>query len=97
MIGDLIRQVRDLSLDLRPSMLDDLGLLPALKSYLKRYSSRTGIKAKFNNRGIRKRFAPAVETAVYRIVQEALTNVARHAGVSEARVSLYSNRERILL
>jgi signal transduction histidine kinase len=90
LIDDLITRVRGLSLDLRPSMLDDLGLLPTLLWHLERYTSTTGVKVSFDHHGVDgKRFEPQVETAAYRIVQEALTNVARHARVDHARVSIW--------
>jgi signal transduction histidine kinase len=88
--------VRDLSLWLRPTMLDDLGLLPALVWQLRRYTEQTGIHVAFEHRGLERRFQPAeVETAAYRIVQEALTNVARHAGVGEAVVRIWLDRGRL--
>lgn len=84
----LLEQVRNLSLDLRPTMLDDFGLLPALKWHFDRYRSRTGIRVAFHQRGVKQRFEPRIETAIYRVIQESLTNVARHARVTEAAVSL---------
>ncbi len=86
LVDDLIVRVRDLSLDLRPAMLDDLGLLPALLWLFERFSKQTNLEIDFHHSGVNRRFQHDVETAAYRIVQEALTNVARHAGVSQARV-----------
>jgi len=75
---DLVARVRNLSLDLRPSMLDDLGLVPALLWQFERYSAQTHIQVRFTQSGLEdRRFGLHVETAAYRIVQEALTNVAR--------------------
>jgi signal transduction histidine kinase len=80
-VNDLIGRVRDLSLELRPAMLDDFGLLAALRWHFNRYTSQVNIKVDFKHTGLEaRRFAPEIETAAYRIVQEALTNVARHAG-----------------
>jgi signal transduction histidine kinase len=85
--GELIDRVSSISLDLRPPMLDDLGLLPALLWFMDRYTSRTGIHVDFLHTNLQdQRFASVVETAVYRLAQEALTNVARHANVSKAKV-----------
>jgi PAS domain S-box-containing protein len=86
LVDDLVVQVRELSLDLRPAMLDDLGLLPALAWLTGRYAAQTGVRVNFEPRALDRRLPPAVETAAYRIVQEALTNVARHAGVDVASV-----------
>ena len=91
----LLQQVRDISLDLRPAMLDDLGLLPAIEWFLARYQTQTGVEVAFECSGSRKRYTPEIETAAYRIVQEALTNAARHAQVKEVRVRLYRERYRL--
>ena len=86
--SELLGRVREMSLDLRPAMLDDLGLLPALLWHFERYTAQTGVRVNFSHGGLERRFAPEVETAAYRIVQEALTNVARHARVREVTVHL---------
>lgn len=72
-------QVRDLSLLLRPAMLDDLGLEPALQSLLSSHSKRAGYAAMFRTDGWQGRLAPELEILCYRVAQEALTNVSRHA------------------
>jgi signal transduction histidine kinase len=98
LVNDLIRRVRGLSLDLRPSMLDDLGLLPTLLWHLDRYTSTTGVEVKLNHRGLEgKRLEPQVETAAYRIIQEALTNVARHARVKQAAVNVWRARDVLII
>jgi signal transduction histidine kinase len=83
---ELLRRVHDLSLDLRPAMLDDLGLQPALLWLTERYHEQTGVQVALMCLGLEGRLRSEVETAAYRIVQEALTNVARHAGVDCAAV-----------
>jgi signal transduction histidine kinase len=94
LINGLVALVRDLSLDLRPAMLDDLGLLPALLWHFDRYTAQTSVCVTFKHTGLEgRRFAPEIETAAYRIVQEALTNVARHAGVSEVAVRLWTDQD----
>jgi len=80
-VDELLNKVRQLSFDLRPAELDQLGLLPGLLAHFERYSQQTGALVNFKHQGVDGRFAPEVETTAYRIVQEALTNVARHAGV----------------
>ncbi len=87
-VSGLIEQIREMSLNLRPAMLDDIGLLPTLLWHFERYTKQTGIRVSFHHNGITKRLSPNVETAVYRIIQEALTNIARHAQVTEAFVKL---------
>ena len=91
LVDDLVTRVRDLSLDLRPAMLDDLGLLPALLWLIGRYSTQTSVRVRFEHSGLDRRFPADLETAAYRIVQEALTNVARHADVREATVRVWTN------
>ncbi len=93
LISDLITRVDALSLDLRPSMLDDLGLLPALLWHFERYEAQSGVHVHFKQSGLADtRFDSVVETAAYRIVQEALTNVARHAGVNTVWVRVVTDR-----
>jgi signal transduction histidine kinase len=88
LVTDLTARVRDLSADLRPSLLDVLGLLPALRSHFQRYTAQTGVRVTFAATGLDARLPPEVETVAYRVIQEGLTNVARHAGVGEAAVRL---------
>ncbi|MGH8067838.1 MAG: PAS domain S-box protein [Candidatus Entotheonellia bacterium] len=96
LVNDLIARVRDLSLALRPAMLDDLGLLPALLWLFERYSAQTNVQVDCKHVGLDgRRFGAAVETAAFRIVQEALTNVARHARVPGAMVRLWSDPNRL--
>ncbi|MGE3805478.1 MAG: PAS domain S-box protein, partial [Gemmataceae bacterium] len=89
LVQELAGRVRDLSLDLRPSMLDDdLGLLPALRFLCRRYATQTSIQVHLDWHGAETRFPSEQETAIYRIVQEALTNAARHACVKELTVEI---------
>lgn len=83
-----LQQVRNLSLDLRPSLLDDLGLVAALRWYVDRYSQRTEVQAEFVNHSYHTPLPANIETACFRIVQEALTNVTRHAKAEQVTVEL---------
>ena len=94
LINDLIERVRQLSINLRPQMLDDLGLMTALDWHLKRYQKQTGIAVQFRHTPMPERLEPGLETAIFRIVQEALTNVARHARVKEVTVRVWANAGR---
>ena len=86
---NLIAEVNALSVELRPRVLDDLGLIPGLLSLFNRFSTQTGVEIDFKHTGMeRKRLAPEIEISAYRIIQEALTNVVRHAGVKTASVRL---------
>lgn len=83
-----LRAVRNMSLDLRPSALDDLGLLPALRWYVKEYQQKCGIEAELSVSGLKERLPSEVETALYRMIQESLTNTAKHAHASQVWVTL---------
>src|SRR5579859_1928380 len=83
-----LRAVRNISLDLRPSALDDLGLLPALRWYVKQYQQKCGVEVDLTAYGLRERLPAEMETALYRIIQESLTNTAKHAHARHAWVTL---------
>jgi PAS domain S-box-containing protein len=95
LIDEALTRVRDLSSDLRPALLDHLGLLPAVRGLIDRYAAGTGVRVSFHHAGLDGRLPPDLETAAYRVVQEALTNVARHAGVKEAAVRLWVDAGRL--
>lgn len=84
----VLEQVRDLSLNLRPSMLDDLGLEPAMRWYTNRQASTAGLQAEFRADPMDSRLDPVIETACFRVAQEALTNVVRHAHARTVAVEM---------
>ncbi len=89
MAARALEDVRNLALELRPSTLDDKGLIPTLERYIHDYSQKFGIEVDFHARGFDGvRLPSQMETALYRIVQEALTNVARHAHADTVSVLL---------
>ncbi|MDE3076560.1 MAG: GAF domain-containing protein, partial [Chloroflexota bacterium] len=88
-VSTVLEEVHDLSLELRPSALDDAGLVPGISRYLKEYERRHGLATDCRVVGVDGlRLLPAAETAVFRIIQEALTNVARHGRASGVSVLL---------
>ena len=87
-VVDVIGQVREMSLNLRPGMLDDMGLLPTLQWHIERFTTQTHIQVDFHSDIAAGRFPAEVETAAYRIIQEALTNVARHAQAKHVFVGI---------
>lgn len=93
LVNELLTRTRELSLDLRPATLDHLGLHSALLRHLRHYSSQTNVRVDFRHEDLEgKRFSPELETAAFRIVQEALTNIARHSEASEAIVRIWVNQ-----
>jgi PAS domain S-box-containing protein len=84
----VLEQVHDISLNLRPSMLDDLGLEPTLRWYTDRQAALTGMQAEFHAKPLEQRLDPMIETECFRIAQEALTNVVRHAQAHKVTVEL---------
>jgi signal transduction histidine kinase len=94
----LTEQVRQLSLDLRPQVLDRYGLLVAVQWYIDRFQTTTGITVHLRAQDVeQQRFAAEVEIAAFRVVQEALTNIARYAGVREAWVKLLHDGSLLLV
>lgn len=97
LVDDLMTKVRAMSLDLRPSMLDDLGLLPALLWQFKRYTEQTGVRVNFRQTGLENRLNDELELAIFRVIQESLTNVARYAEVDQVTVILSCDENTIQL
>lgn len=85
-------EVRRISHDLRPGVLDDLGLGPALKSLCESFEARTGVPVEFRTVVFRNRLDIDAKTALFRIAQEALTNIERHAGASTVSVRVFGHR-----
>jgi PAS domain S-box-containing protein len=88
LVDGAIARMRDLAQDLRPPMLDELGLEAALRSHVDREARRAGLRAELDIRPLPRRFTPSLETTCFRVVQEALTNVIRHAGATSVRCRL---------
>lgn len=90
---ETLRSVRNLAAGLRPSVLDDLGLGPALEWQAREFSRRTGIPVQVQLEGLPPELPESYRTCVYRVAQEALTNCARHAEASEIRILLHTDAE----
>ena len=96
-IEHALQQVRALSVELRPSLLDDLGLIPALRWYVDRQAQRGGLSARFVADPLEARLIPELETVCYRIAQEALTNVVRYAQARRVEVELRQRQAELWL
>jgi PAS domain S-box-containing protein len=88
LLDNAITEARNISYDLRPSILDDFGLIPALEVFCDKYSMRTNIKTSFQSHNLEARLRNKIETVLYRITQEALNNVQKHAEATEVNVQL---------
>ena len=88
LVTNILHQVRSLSLTLRPSLLDDLGLVAALRWYIDQQVQRTGIGMQLVTAPLTPRFPTEVETVCFRVTQEALTNIVRHAQAQQVQVEL---------
>ncbi|MBI2755211.1 MAG: HAMP domain-containing sensor histidine kinase [Chloroflexi bacterium] len=94
-----IEAVRGLAVELRPTTLDNLGLVAALEAYTESYAQRMPLHVSFRAEGFNpraERLPPQVELVLYRVVQEALTNVAKHAGARHAAVELTRTRREVV-
>jgi PAS domain S-box-containing protein len=94
----LSQQIHDIATELRPTALSDLGLQTALQSFVERWEVRTGIKVDFQIGGLdQQRLSSVVETAVYRIVQEALTNIIKHANAHNVLLTLNRYSDQLIV
>ena len=92
-----LQETREMSRLLRPPVLDDLGLVPALSWLARSLEERAGLAVELHADGLDRRLPPDLETLIFRVAQEALTNVLKHAGVSRVRVALAPRDGRIVL
>ncbi|QHT59517.1 PAS domain S-box protein [Paenibacillus lycopersici] len=86
-VSSVMEEVRTLAWELRPSVLDDLGVVPAIRTYIENYTQHTAIQVDFVT-NLRKRLPAAIETTIYRVIQEALTNIGKYADVFQADVKV---------
>jgi signal transduction histidine kinase len=92
-----VNSIRNIALLLRPSMLDDLGLVPALEWQAREVSRRSGVKVKVAAENVSDSLPDALRTCIYRVVQETLNNVSRHSGAKSALVSVQQTEGSIVL
>jgi len=97
LVNQAMEELLNLARQLRPTALDDHGLLPAIETQLKRFSARTGVEVKLSTEGSPDTLPEDVQTAVYRILQEALANVGRHAGATAVAVEIEADDGRLEL
>jgi two-component system sensor histidine kinase UhpB len=97
LVNQAMEELLNLARQLRPTALDDHGLMPAIETQLKRFSARTGIEVRVSTDGEPDTLPEDVQTAVYRILQEALANVSRHAGATAVAVEMEVGDERLEL
>jgi two-component system sensor histidine kinase UhpB len=88
LVNQAMEELLNLARQLRPSALDDHGLVPAVQAQLKRFSARMGIEVRLRTEGDPNELPEVLQTAIYRVAQEALANVARHAGATVVEVEL---------
>ncbi|MBK6398007.1 MAG: PAS domain S-box protein [Bacteroidetes bacterium] len=96
LIDDTVKTVRKIASELRPGILDDLGLVAALDWQSKEFEKRTGIKCYFTSDNIEYHFNKNISTGIFRIYQEALTNVARHSKASRVESSIVINNDEMI-
>ena len=97
LVEEAVSRIRDVIADLRPPVLDDYGLVATLRWYGKQFSPRTGIAVKIRGKEISPRPAPNVETVLFRIAQEAFTNISKHAKAAKIVVILTSEEDSLCL
>ncbi|WP_413789635.1 PAS domain-containing protein [Metabacillus rhizosphaerae] len=91
-ISNIIEEIRQISWQLRPSILDDLGLVPAIRSFINKFSEHYGLKTCFTYE-LQRRLHSEVETSIYRIVQEAITNARKYANTQEIFLSIIEKED----
>jgi PAS domain S-box-containing protein len=97
LVDRLIQQLRDLSLDLRPALLDDFGLDATLRWYVERLRARASFQVDLNSQSMGSEVPTEVRNACFRVAQEALTNVVRHGRARQVRVELFEGEEEVVL
>jgi signal transduction histidine kinase len=96
LIADTTLGIREISSNLRPTVLDDGGLLPALAAYAQQFTQRTGVVVRLHTQDATGALAPAMQSSLFRIVQEALTNCAKHAKATSVTIRLLTDSSHLV-
>ncbi len=88
LLDSVMKEARELSYNLMPSVLEDFGLIPALQLLTEQYGNRTGIKTTFYAHGLTERVDPQIEVGLYRIAQESFNNISKHAHATEVNLQI---------
>ena len=97
MLDGTVKTVRRISSELRPSLLDDLGLVAAIDWHLREFEKRSGLETEFSDKGNDISMPESIKTGLFRIFQESLTNVARHAEATKVKVNLHRQDGKLVL
>lgn len=97
LLDNVMKEAREISYNLMPSVLDDFGLAPALQLLAERFGVQTGVRVTFVAQGMAERLPPTVEIALYRIVQEALTNAVRHGAATLVAIQAFRSGDEVRL
>jgi signal transduction histidine kinase len=97
LINHALKGIRHLVFDLGPAVWNEQGFIPAVRLYTRQFAARTGLRTSFNARQLRVKLPAHYETAMYRVLQGALANVAAHAGARSVRIVLASRRDAIVM
>lgn len=97
LVTTTIQEVRNISQNLRPAVLDDFGLVPAVRNLCDEFSQTGSLRVRFSEYEVQKHYSPGIEIAVYRICQESLNNIVKHSNATEASVELYNRQSHILI
>ncbi|HEX9829585.1 MAG TPA: PAS domain S-box protein, partial [Bacteroidota bacterium] len=97
LLDSAMAEAREISYNLMPSVLEDFGLVPALQLLCDQFSKRRNIKVEYQTHGLAERLEPPLEVTLYRIVQEALNNVSKHAGAGEVSVQVVRHADGVRL
>ena len=93
LLDEIVDKIDTVSHNIRPDILDRFGLVEAVKWYLDRYKKQTGIHVRLTHKGVDKRYESTIEVTAYRIILEALTNIARYSGVKLASISIRQTKK----